>query len=114
MGGSPRDLYKAADDFLAPAGRYVQVGADFSLGGIRSTAARALLPGFLGGGRRKWEFLLEKARHEDLARVAAWLADGSVKTVVDQRFDFADAPQALARLKTGRARGKIVVRVSEQ
>ena len=114
VGGSPRDLHKASDDFLAPAGRYVQVGADLSLGGIRATVSRALLPGFLGGGHRKWEFLVEKDRQEDLARLAGWLADGSVETVVDELLDFADAPKAFAKLKTGRTKGKIVVRVPDQ
>ncbi|RYP49265.1 hypothetical protein DL768_004988 [Monosporascus sp. mg162] len=111
--GSPRGLYKAADDFLSPGGKFVQVSGGFTLGDMRMLASRALLPSFLGGGRHKFQWLLGKSRHEDLARIAEWMAEGKVKAVIDETFAYKDVPEAYRKLKTGHARGKIIVRVSE-
>jgi alkaline phosphatase D len=36
-----------------------------------------------------------------------------VKGVLDSVFEWEDAPRAYEKLKTGRARGKIVVRVAQ-
>ncbi|RYP13388.1 hypothetical protein DL767_010746 [Monosporascus sp. MG133] len=111
--GSPPDLYKAADDFLSPGGKFVQVAGGFTLGDVRKAMSRALLPSFLGGGRRKFQFLMMKEKNEDLVRIAQWMAEGKVKAVVDETFAYKDAPEAYRKLKTGHARGKILVKVSE-
>ena len=113
VGASPRDLYKASDDFLVPTGVFVQVGADMSLGGMGNTAARALLPGFLGGGHRKWMFIVTKDVPEDFARIVGWMADGKVKTVIDEVFEYKDVPKAFAKLKTNRVKGKVIVKVAD-
>lgn len=119
VGSSPRDLYKAANDYLDPEGRFVQVGGTFSLADLRATLSRALLPGFLGGGRRSYSYLLMKNIHADLVRLAGWMAEGKVKAIVDGDGDedgrvFNDAGEAFRKLKTGRARGKVVVRVAKE
>ncbi|RYP67756.1 hypothetical protein DL771_007089 [Monosporascus sp. 5C6A] len=111
--GFPRNLYKAADDFLSPGGKFVQVGAGFSLGDVRTVASRALLPSFLGGGRRKYQVLVVNSKQEDFVRIAEWMAEGKVKAVIDETFAYKDVPEAYRKLKTGRARGKIIVKVSE-
>ncbi|RYP09479.1 hypothetical protein DL764_001258 [Monosporascus ibericus] len=111
--GSPHSLYKAADDFLSPGGKFFQVGSGVTLGDVRSIASRALLPSFLGGGRRKFQCLVTQNKQEDLARMAEWMAEGKVKAVVDETFAYKDVPEAYRKLKTGHARGKIVVKVSE-
>ncbi len=163
VGTSPRDLYKAADDFLLSAaddhddndhdedhddhddddddhhhhhhhhhhhggrggGRFVQAAVGTSPAFVRATASRALLPALLGGGRRPFSLLVMANRRADLARVARWMAEGRVRAVLDDddggdgsrgggAFAYADVPDAYRRLKTGRARGKIVVRVAEE
>jgi len=47
----------------------------------------------------------------DLDRLAAWMADGSLRAVVDSHFGLAEFAAAFRRLESKRARGKIVVAV---
>lgn len=115
VGASPageRDLHAAADDFLREDGWFVQVGGGASRAMVAAAARRMLLPGFLGGGRRRWRAVRTLQSHEGLARLGAWIRTGEVKPVVDEIFSFDRAPEAYAKLKTGRTRGKIVVKVS--
>lgn len=37
-----------------------------------------------------------------------------VKTIIDQQLSFEQVPQAIQKLKTGRARGKIVVNIARE
>jgi NADPH-dependent curcumin reductase CurA len=41
------------------------------------------------------------------------MREGKVKAVIDSKFAFEDTPNSFVKLKTGRAKGKIVVSVSE-
>ncbi|KAI1082088.1 reticulon-4-interacting protein 1, mitochondrial precursor [Whalleya microplaca] len=109
-GGPPPDLHKAADDFLLPEGKFVQVGGSFALQDVKTMFSRMLLPSFLGGGKRKFVFFLQSNSHDDLVKLANWMKEGKVKPVIDEVFEFEDAPKAFEKLKTHRARGKIVVR----
>ncbi|KAI0409971.1 hypothetical protein F4802DRAFT_8949 [Xylaria palmicola] len=114
VGDSPAGLYAAADDYLVPDGAFVQVGGQLSLAGARIALSRALLPGFLGGGRRAWTFMLAEARREDLEQLARWMQEGTIRAVVDgDVFPFEEAPKAYEKLNTGRTRGKLVVKVSD-
>ena len=110
--GSPADLYSSSHHFLQPRGKFVQVGADMSLGGMASLVSRMARPGFLGGGKRKFEFVNIANKAQDFEQLAAWMAEGKIKTVIDQAFAFEDAPKAFEKLRTGRAKGKIIVNVS--
>jgi NADPH:quinone reductase-like Zn-dependent oxidoreductase len=47
-----------------------------------------------------------------LDRLAAWLADGSLRAVVDSRFPMGDYAGAFRRLESKRTRGKIIVEVA--
>ncbi|KAI3319757.1 NAD(P)-binding protein [Xylariaceae sp. AK1471] len=112
VGASPADLYKAADDYLLPEGTFVQIGGELS--DARALASRALWPTILGGGKRTWKFLISDQRHEDLAQLGQWMQEGKVRAVIDgDIFPFEDAPKAFEKLKTGRTRGKLVVKVSD-
>jgi len=51
---------------------------------------------------------------DDLAQVAEWIKEGKVKATIDSKFPFEQAPEAFTRLKTGRARGKIVIEVASE
>lgn len=112
--GAPADLYKAADEFLVPAGPFVQVGSDVSLGSARTVASRMLLPAFLGGGRRKFVMHVIKPRADELRQLARLLAEGKIKPAIDEVFKFEDAPRAFEKLKGGTVAGKIVIRVKDQ
>lgn len=110
VGSSPRDLYSACGEFLKPSGQFVQVGAGMSWTDVKLMTSRMMLPSFLGGGSRKFSLAVAKNRHEDLARLGEWVAGGKIKVVVDEVFEFEDAPNAYEKLRTGRARGKIIVK----
>ncbi|OTB02648.1 hypothetical protein M426DRAFT_322413 [Hypoxylon sp. CI-4A] len=112
VGSAPTDLYKAADHYLLPEGRFVQIGGETSLADVTSILSRGFLPSILGGGKRKWEYLVTKNVHEDLDQIAEWMKEGKVKAVIDETFEYENAPKAVEKLKTGRARGKIVVKGS--
>ncbi|KAF2194124.1 reticulon-4-interacting protein 1, mitochondrial precursor [Zopfia rhizophila CBS 207.26] len=111
--GSPSNLYKASTSFLPPSGKFVQVGMDTSLDSAKQIAGNTLLPGFLGGGKRKYEFLMLKNSADSLTQLGKWMKEGKIKAVIDSVFEFDDALKAIEKLKTGRARGKIVVHVSK-
>jgi NADPH:quinone reductase-like Zn-dependent oxidoreductase len=111
----PHDLYKAADYFLRPNAPFVQVAApDDSLTGALSMLPRWLLPTFLGGGQHPWRLLLVQDSVEELVRIGQWVREGKIKVILDSVFDFEDAPKAYEKLMTHRARGKIVVNVTER
>ena len=53
--------------------------------------------------------ILAELRREDLAELAAMVADGRVTPVLDYVFPFAEAADAVRYSETGRARGKIII-----
>ncbi|OCL11073.1 GroES-like protein [Glonium stellatum] len=111
--GAPADLYKASSSFLLPLGKFVQVGAEVSWGATATVMSNFMVPSFLGGGKRKYEFISVKNKYEDLNELATWLKEGKLKSVIDSAFEFEDAPKAFEKLKKGRAKGKIVVHVTK-
>ena len=110
--GSPPDLYKASDDFLLPTGKFVQVGTDASMAGIGTLLSKMIWPSLLGGGKRSFSLLTEKDKYDELVQLGKWMKEGKIKAVLDSIFEFEDAPKAIAKLRTGRARGKIVIHVT--
>jgi alcohol dehydrogenase len=72
------------------------------------------------GARRKarsldtgFSFLFMKASGDQLQRIAALVDAGVVRPVLDKVFPFHSTNEALAYVETGRARGKVVIRVKE-
>ncbi|KAK8071218.1 zinc-binding dehydrogenase [Apiospora hydei] len=110
VGSSPADLYKQAGAFLVPGGQFVQVGASASFGGAKSLVERMLMPGFLGGGKSKFSLMMAKNDHDALAQIGTWMQEGKVKPVIDEVFPYEDATKAFQKLKTGRAKGKVVIK----
>ncbi|TPX09843.1 uncharacterized protein E0L32_008865 [Thyridium curvatum] len=104
------ERYRAADEFLAPGGVYVQVGIGFRWAELRSALRINCWPSWLGGGRRAWSFLSMRTDRADMERVLGWMGEGKVKVPIDREFEFGEVPQAYETLLAGRARGKIVVR----
>ncbi|KAK4541383.1 hypothetical protein LTR36_007984 [Oleoguttula mirabilis] len=108
------DLYFQCHKFTKPNAQWIGVGASPSLSIVWQMAKVNLLPGFLGGGKRKYAGFFAESRTDHLAQVAAWMKEGKVKAVVDQQFEFEAVPQAFEKLKTHRARGKIVIDVASE
>jgi NADPH:quinone reductase-like Zn-dependent oxidoreductase len=112
--GGNDELVWRCGEFLKPGAVYVKVAGDLSLHGIIDGFKRKILPGAFGGVKGKIEGFWPKPSVEDLNRIAGWMQEGKVKAVVDHQFTFEEAPKAFEKLKTGRARGKIVVDVASE
>lgn len=116
VGCSPakeEDLYVAANSFMKDDGHFIQVGGGVSKDMVKAMVKRSLVPSFLGGGKRQWKFITTNQSHADLESIGELIKSGAVKPVVDEVFTFDKAPQAYEKLKTGRTKGKIVIKVSE-
>lgn len=71
---------------------------------MRSTISSAL--------KRKniqYSFFLMKPNGEHLSKIAQYLASGEIKAVIDSVYSFENSIQALEKLATGRAKGKIII-----
>ncbi|KAK3312213.1 hypothetical protein B0H66DRAFT_395761 [Apodospora peruviana] len=109
------DLYKAADGYLLPEGRYIQVGGPMSFASLKSAANNFLRPSFWGGGSRKIElFMLKGSQTQDLDQLGKWAVEGKVKPVVEEVYAFEDLPEAFRKLKTGKCAGKLVIRIARK
>jgi NADPH:quinone reductase-like Zn-dependent oxidoreductase len=107
-------LYENSHYYLNPAGIFIQVaGTMDSLAGVWSMASRIFRPSWLGGGQRRWKVLLAYQDSVALHKIAQWAAEGRLKPVIDSEYELADAALAFSKLKTGRARGKILISVSK-
>ena len=112
--GAPADLYSRSHEFLLPKGKFVQVGAPMSLGTVGSLMSRMMLPAILGGGKRSFQFLGVASNRDEYARIGKWMQEGKVKAVIDEKFKLEDVPKAFQKVKSGRARGKVVVQVADE
>lgn len=112
--GTPTNLYRASTAFMAPSAHFSQVGATPSLSGSATIGSNMLRPGFLGGGKAKYQVVMGKASRDGLTQLGEWMKEGKVKPVIDEVFEWEDAAKAYEKLKGGRTRGKIVVKVPQE
>jgi len=110
--GTDSELYFKAHEYTKPVALFVMVGHTPSLGAMLGSMDMKWRPGMLGGGRRKYTGFFAQPSVDDLSQIGSWMKEGKVKAVIDERFKFEDAPKAFEKLKTGRARGKVVVDVA--
>jgi NADPH:quinone reductase-like Zn-dependent oxidoreductase len=106
--GPPEDIYRESHNFLLPGKPFAQVGNAT----LFSTVHRLLRPKMLGGGQRPYQLVFYKTRHENLQQIGEWMQQGKVKAVIDSTYEFDDAVKAFEKLRTNRARGKIVIHVT--
>lgn len=59
-----------------------------------------------------YRYLFMHPSGQDLATLAGLIDEGRLKVVLDRTFAFADCAQAIAYLESGRAKGKVVVRMA--
>lgn len=111
--GVPTNLYWKSHEYTNPSAIFVAVGAILSLPFFYEATLMRLLPGFLGGGRRKLQGFVTEARPDQLSQIAQWIREGRVRPIIDSQYGFEDAPKAFEKLKTGRAKGKIIVEVEK-
>ncbi|KIW04499.1 uncharacterized protein PV09_04256 [Verruconis gallopava] len=108
--GTPTNLYKECHHFLKPTGYFNQIGASPSFSGVTRLWFSQYQPSCLGGGKRNFAFLRSQNEKEDFELVGKWLQEGKVKAIIDSTFEWTDAINAYKKLKTGRAKGKIIVK----
>jgi NADPH:quinone reductase-like Zn-dependent oxidoreductase len=58
-----------------------------------------------------FSFLFMRAQGEQLSRITKLIESGLIKPVLDRDFPFEQTNEALSYLETGRARGKVVIKV---
>lgn len=112
--GTNKELVWHCHEFMQPGAVYVMVGGEPSLEYLADTLKRKFWPGFLGGMKGKVVGFWPQPKAEDLQQIGEWMNTGKIKPVIDQKFLFEEAPQAFEKLKTGRAKGKIVIDVASK
>ena len=105
-------LYFRCHEFTTDQATFIKLAGEISLVDIWATLKMRLLPSFLGGGKRNIKGFLAQPKPDDLRQIADWVKSGAIRAVIDSRYPFEEAPAAYTKLKTGRARGKIIVEVN--
>lgn len=59
-----------------------------------------------------YSFVFMRASGDQLSRIAALIDAGSIRPVIDRIFPFASTNEALAYVETGRAKGKVVIKIT--
>ncbi|KAK5659525.1 hypothetical protein OQA88_727 [Cercophora sp. LCS_1] len=109
--GSQR-LFSLSEGYLNEGGRFISIVGGASQG-VVPFVRNKLRPVWLGGVPRGYTLLLLLPSGETVQEAVRWLRDGVVKeTLIDSEFGFEDAVKAYQKLATGRAKGKVIVRVS--
>ena len=74
---------------------------------------------FLSAGTRKkakglgvsFSFLFMRAQGEQLSQITKLIESGAIKPVIDKVFPFEQTNEAMAYVETGRAKGKVVIKI---
>ncbi len=81
---------------------FLKIALKFLSAGIRKRAKRLAL---------NYSFLFMRAQGEQLHQITKLIESGVIKPVMDKVFPFEQTNEALAYIETGRAKGKVVVKV---
>lgn len=102
---------RAVRGVLNPGGRLVMVGGpsdDPWIGALRGPIKAMLLSPFV---KEEIIFFVSSMNPDDLKVLADLMQSGRMTSVIDRRYKLSEAPEAVAYLETGRARGKVVITV---
>lgn len=116
------DTLKKSLTVLKPGGRLISISGPPDAAFARQIGANWLVRQVLsmaGSGIRSkakkrgiaYEFLFMRADGAQLSRIAELVDAGAIRPTIDSEFAFADARKAMDRVASGRARGKVVIRV---
>lgn len=75
---------------------------------------RMVQPAILGGVPRRFHFVTSTTTTETLSGIGQWMSEGKARSVIDELFEFKDAAATFGKLRGGRVKGKIVIRVAEE
>ena len=61
----------------------------------------------------RYSFLFMRAEGQQLSEITNLIERGTIRPVIDKVFPFSKTPEALAYVETGRAKGKVVIKVAD-
>lgn len=107
---------------LKPGGKLISIsgppdpefGREKGLNVVLRLVLRLLSRGIRAKAKRRgvtFSFLFMWAKGEQLSKIASLIEAGAIRPVVDRIFPFEAANEALAYVETGRAKGKVVIKV---
>ena len=114
---------KKSLQILKPGGKIISISGppDPAFGRqINANWFQKIILQFLSAGTRKkakrrgvdFFFLFMRAQGEQLSQITKLIESGVVKPVMDRVFPFEQTNEAMAYVETGRAKGKVVVKVN--
>ncbi|GAM87562.1 hypothetical protein ANO11243_055890 [Dothideomycetidae sp. 11243] len=111
VGGDDSRLYWECHRFTKPGAKFVLVGATPGLAHTAFKAKTSLWrgPGAAEGGKRPLLGFFAHPVPDDMQQMVDWVKEGKVKVIIDSTFPFEEAVEAYKKLRTGSARGKIIV-----
>ncbi|SPQ23079.1 29eadc97-5eac-4f09-9910-fe91f61479a3 [Thermothielavioides terrestris] len=105
-------LFSHSPRYLKPEGKFVSIVGGWSQG-VVPFVRNKLRPRFLGGTPRRYDLFLLSSSGSIAKEVAGWVEQGVIKqAVIDSEYPMEQAVEAFQKLATGRARGKIVIKVA--
>lgn len=110
---SDPNIYWSCHRFLRPKGRYMTTAISPNLSFAGNMLKIFLWPAILGGGQRSFSIAARKSSTSDYDHIAAWVQEGTVKPVIEHVYAIEDIGEAFERLRTGRTRGKLVVKIND-
>jgi alcohol dehydrogenase len=107
---------------LKPGGKLISISGppdpDFAKERGGGMFLKLVMTALSSGVRKKanrhqvgYSFLFMKANGDQLREITALIESGAIRPVVDKVFPFESTHEALAYVETGRAKGKVVVKV---
>jgi len=110
--GGQYELFWRCNEYTNPSARYVYVAGTPSFAFASFVMKAKFWPGFLGGATRPYQGILAEPHLDELEQIGKWIAGGKMRTIIDEKFEFDRAPEAFRKLKSHRAKGKIVIDVA--
>ncbi len=107
---------------LKPGGKVISIsgppdsdfGQQIHANWLLKTALKFLSAGIRKKAKRlgvNYSFLFMRAQGEQLSEITKLIESGVIKPVMDKVFPFEQTNEAMAYVETGRAKGKVVVKV---
>jgi NADPH:quinone reductase-like Zn-dependent oxidoreductase len=117
-----KDTLEKSLEVLKPGGKLISISGPPDVGFAKENGSNWFLQQvmrLLSFGIRKkakgrgvsYSFLFMRANGQQLSKITSLIESGVIRSVVDRIFPFDSTNEALAYLETGRAKGKVVLKV---
>lgn len=112
--GNDHNLFWEADAYTSADAKFVTVAVSHHLSFVRFIMAAEYMPRYFSGAKRQHLTVFAKPDRGNLSQIAEWMVEGKIKPAIDSKYKFEDLREAYQRLKTGRARGKLILEVAPE